>query len=331
MNASSYVPGTTGGNREEFIKDPLTLLEPEDTPFVSQLRKTSISTTYPEALGDRMRAARVTGSREGFSGPKGGNKATKRARFGVYPHRWFDTFSVTDVQQAITRKGGNAATDDEYGYAAAKCLREVKRDIEATACSHQECQGGSDDDMRTRGAFQWLEQSQTPSVPSDFLPDDTNATITGQAALTEALINQMLKSVKGVHGGSRSYSLFAGNDYVEDLDFLTKTGGDANERIHVNTPMGDHELQFILRAFETSFGRCLIYPTEFLRCDKVSTGDPDAALLLSMDLWEFGELEGLAEHADEEDAGGQSGYVKAIGALLCRSPRGNASIFNAAH
>jgi hypothetical protein len=327
-NTSSFVPGTTGGNREEFITDPLTLLEPEDTPFVSLINKPNISSTYPEALGDRMRAPTVSGSREGWSGDKGNNKALKRARFGVYPHRWHDEYGVSDVQEAVSKRGGNAATNDEYGDAAAKCLREVKRDIEAVLLSHQDCQAASAGAMRTRGAFKWLDSSQTPAVAPDFQPDDTNATLTGQATMTEALLNQMLKSMKSVHGGSRDYAMFAGNDYVEDIDWLTRTGA-SNERFRVTQDVTNHEVVVMVNVFQTSFGRLKVFPHEFLRCDQVSTGDTDALIICRLPLWEFGTLEDLAEHDNPEDAGGQSGYVKAIGALMCRSPRGNAYCYNA--
>ena len=74
MNATSYgLPGTTGGNRED-LRGPLTILEPEETPFISATKKgPAPKSTLVEHGADRLRKPRLTGTREGASGPKGGN------------------------------------------------------------------------------------------------------------------------------------------------------------------------------------------------------------------------------------------------------------------
>jgi hypothetical protein len=47
-----------------------------------------------------------------------------------------------------------------------------------------------------------------------------------------------------------------------------------------------------------------------------------------MQYWKMCFLERLHAADDPEDAGGQTGYVKAIGGLFCTMPRGNAFIYN---
>lgn len=332
MNANSYSsPGTTGGNKE-WLDTTLTILEPEECPFTSMVSKdNNAKGTFYETVADRLRAARTTGTREGSTGGGGGNKAVKRQRFGAYLHRFLDTFGVTDVQQAVSEKGGNAVSDDEYADAKAKAIREVKRDIEAAALSELDTQGGSDDEMQLRGAFKWLAATQTPQIPSDFLAPAAQR-LTGVAGLVETganSVNSVLKSL-ATQGGSGDYHMFAGNDYVEDIDLFTRMGdGSTQGRYQVTENGKAVTISMIVRVFQTSFGRVTVHPDQFIRIASDGTGDVDSCLIADMDHWHMTFLESLHAADNPEDAGGMSGYVKAIGGLFCKMPRGSAFIYNA--
>lgn len=337
MNSSSYAPGIAGGNRED-LRGPLTILEPEQTPLVSLLPKGAApKALLVERMGDRLRSARVTGSREGASGAKGGNKAVKRQRFGVYPHRWHDTFGATDIQILLADHGGNATNSDEFAWAKAKTVREVKRDIEAAICSEQDCAGGSDDQMLTRGAFKWLGATQTPQVPSDFVvPAGARRTSIGTTLKEQDAaggsgnsVNDVLLSLKTVYGGPKEYQAITGNTFVQQVDLFTRVNESAtNIRYQVMENAEDYEIEMMVKVFRSSFGSVNVIPTEFNRVDTVATGDPTSMLFLNMELWELLFLDELHSGEDPEDAGGKSGFVKAVGALSCLSPRGNGFIRN---
>jgi hypothetical protein len=334
MNANSYQsPGTTGGNKE-WLDGTLTILEPEETPFTSLVNKaTDAKGTFHEVIADRLRAPRTSGTREGESGPKGGNKAQRRARFGSYLHRWHDTYSVTDVQEAITRAGGNAVIDDEYGAAKSKCVREMKRDMEATLLTAMETQGGTDDEMKTRGAFKWLTTTaQTPAVPADYRPPAAQV-VSGISELLESTINGVLKSLKSNYGGAREYMLLAGNDYVEDIDLFAvqdTAGGAASRYAYPVTVEGGAEktVSVMVKIFQTSFGRVAVHSSDFINVDASAVANAKSALILNRELWKLSFLEGLHAQDDWKDAGGEGGFCKAIGGLFCRMPRGNAAIYN---
>lgn len=333
MNANSYAsPGTTGGNKE-WLDGKLTILEPEETPMTALVPKNNnAKAVFHEVVGDRLRAPRKTGTREGESGTKGGNKASKRQRFGAYLHRWLDTFGVTDVQQAVSKQGGNAVTDDEYADAKMKCLREVKRDIEASICSNDDTSGATDDTMVGRGAFKWLAATQTPQIPDGFITPAAQR-LTGVATIIETganSLNSVLKSLKSQYGGTREYQIIAGNEYVEDIDLFTRTGdgGTTANRYRVEENGKSHDITMMVKVFASSFGRCVIHPSDFLQIDASGVGDPDSMLIINPDLWELDFLERLHSADDPSDAGGETGYVKAIGGIFCRMPRGNGFISN---
>lgn len=331
MNANTYdSPSTTGGNRE-WLEDELYILEPEEVPFFSMVSKPSdVMATYHEVVADRLRAARTSGTREGDSGPKGGNKATKRARFGSYLHRWFDTFGVTDVQQAISRKGGTAGVDNEYAWAKTKAIREVKRDIEATLLGSQETNGGDEDEMTTRGAFGWIKASgQSPTVPADYCPPAAQV-VSSVTALLESSVSGVLSSLSD-QGGSGLYEAFVGGTYMDDIDlFAVQYGGASGTKFTSPVTLSGgstKEWSAVVSVFQTSKGRVVFHNDKFINVNSAGTHNGDAMLIAQMDQWSCNFLEPLHAEDDESDAGGESGYVKAIGGLFCTMPRGNAVIY----
>lgn len=338
LGPTTYGVGSTGGNREEVLKNSLTTLEPTQTPFTSSLNKVSIATVFTEVGGDRLAAPVITGTREGDSGNKGGNTTLKRARFGTYPQRWLKSWSVGDVQQAVAKKGGNYFTKNEADDAYAKVALELKRDIEATLLCSREHQTSNTGEMLLRGAYQWLVSSgQSPAVPTDFMPtapaSSASECLVSQTHVTESVLSAVLKKLSDVDGGGGEYYMYAGSDYVEDMDFLmrTDTNGSAAAatRLNVNHADTDSAIQLIVKSFRTSFGVVHVVPTKWQRLNATSvaaTGDPKSALILNRDMWDFGILEDIHESYTWKDSGGEGGDLKAIGSLLCYSPRGNAFI-----
>src|SRR6266542_3649682 len=142
MEATTAIPGATGGNRE-WLRDDITVLEPEKTPYTSMVAKTNeAAAMLVETVSNRYRAPRTSGSREGTAGGKGNNKAVKRARFGNYMHRAQDEWAATREQVLISQRGGTAGVKNEADWQRAQTLAEFKRDIEAVNCSGNEAQNG---------------------------------------------------------------------------------------------------------------------------------------------------------------------------------------------
>lgn len=349
MNADSYAsPSYIGGNRED-LRDILTILEPEETPFTSAVTKgDGPNATFIEVLADTLRKPRTTGTREGQDAGKGNNKAAKRTRFGSYVHRVQDEFGVTDVQQAVSRRGGVAAVDNEYGNSKAKALREVKRDIEAICCSSVEMQGGSDADMQTRGLFTWIQSAAQASqpVPADFRPpgtvavgsfaaDTTGATVmsgvTGVDIMTEPAFVAMLRNLQKIHGGKQDFMMISGDSITQTIDNYTRvnTAATAN-RYQVQENASSHTITLSVTVFDSTFGRANVVPTQFNNlASSTGLGDAQVAYVLKMNLWQMLFLESLHAVDQDENAGGMSGYVKAMFALIGLNPKGNGKIFNA--
>lgn len=330
MNTTAYAPGIVGGRRED-LRNVLTILEPEETPFTSMVRKgPAPKSTFIETLGDNLKKPTNKGSKEGTDSKRGGNKATSRQRFGTYIHRWMDDYGVSDVQQIISERGGQAAVDDEYGFAKAKTLREGKRSIEATNLGNQDHNGGDDVEMTTRGAMQWCNPSAQASnpVPSLFrtLPGAVISGVGNPAAFTEDQLNNALISLKGVYGGKRTYQIIGGNQVVNNIDHFSRTDTGGNTRYKVNEMADEHEITMMVSVFDSSFGRAEVQTSDFINIDTSGNPDPNSGLILNIELWHMDLFDALHAMDLPDLGGGPSGYAKVMWALLCDSPRGNGKI-----
>lgn len=341
MQANSYSsPGKLGGNIED-VRGILTTLEPETTPFLSSIRKVAkAKAAYVEVGVDTLDKPKRKGTREGTASNRGGNKAKDRARIGAYCQRWVREFSVSDVQQIITERGGNAFTDDELGDSEAKAWSEHKRDIEATLLSDQDHSGGSDGEMECRGFFMWTGGG----LPTNNLPGSCPAIyqtpaamrLTGVAALTESGANSIaawLQAARSATGRSKKYVGLCGLDYAANVD-ATFTGVDAGvaSRKFLTTDMGDkHEIDMTVRSFKTSMGQIDFMASDFA----LLTSDGDATSVTTKniaiydpELWLFDQLFPSAIDEENEDGGGNDGRIKCIGSLLTLTPKGSGFIRN---
>lgn len=352
MQATTAIPGTTGGNRED-LRDDITMLEPQKTPYTSTVTKTSeASAMLSEVLGDRMRAPRTNGTREGTAGGKGGNKATRRARFGVYTHRQQDEWGVTLEQQIISKRGGTAGVSNEADYQRSKTMSEFKRDLEAVNMSNNDGQDGAggDADMKTRGVMKWLTAAGTaltPEIPNDFRvpggtasgesPDLNGSTScvfihgnTTPQLFTEDQLLKLCKNVSLTHGGKESFDLIGGVNVVETIDHFERIISSSTVTPYTVSHFGgERSIEMMVNVYECSFGKINVIGSQFVQCDSTGTGDPNAAALLKMDLWYIDSLQDLEEVETYKNAGGEGGTYLTLWQNVCLSPRGNGKLIAA--
>lgn len=320
-SANTYAsPSTAGGNRED-LRDVLTILEPEATPVTSMLRKgPAPKATLTEVLADSLRAARNTGTPEGLDVNSFSNKAVKRARFGNYIHILEDSYAVTDVEMLVAVAG----TSDLYGEAKAKCLREMKRDMESIICGDQEMvQGSGTTGWVTRGLGKWIQSTAqaTNPVPADFLTPAANIGAFG-SAITEAQFNAILQSLFTVYGQKKTYEVPAGVDFINTVDNFTRVQpSSTNQRYNIFEYATARAITLQVRVFDSSFGICNLIPDQFLRISG-GVGSTTTAFFLNMELLEAQFMESLHSVDLPDYGGGPRGYCKAILSLCCKNPRG---------
>ena len=351
MQGSTVNPGTPGGLRED-LRDDITILEPQETPFTSSVRKTGeAKNMLIETMSHKWRTPKLGGAKEGQNAGKGNNKAAARKRFGIYMGKIQDEWGVTKEQEKIAQRGGQAGVTSELDTSESQTISEMKRDMEAINCSNMECQDGEGGakEMKTRGAFKWLSESTvtlSPTVPPEFRPvagdPATTASVIfvhGQSVaplFNEKQLNAIGKNLSILYGMKKRFSCFAGANVVDTVDQISRIVHGANiaNPEYYTVPSfnsGTKTISLQVDVYESSFFRLDVIPDNFLNMtDGDETGDPNAALILNMPLWYLDTLFALEVTERWKNAAGEGGAAIAEWANVCQSPRGNAKIVKTA-
>jgi hypothetical protein len=338
--ANSYAsPSTAGGNRE-YLRDVLTILEPEGAPVTSMIKKgPEMEGTFAEVLADNMRPAQTTGRPEGQDAGINSNEATNRQRFGNYFHILREDFGSTNVQQAVQVAG----VTNEYDYQKAKALSQLKRDMEAVICGSQDMQQGSGTKAwQTRGLWSWASSSaqSTNPVPTNFLPPAaqnlTGITVSnGIASLTENQLLAVLQSMFTIYGKKVTFQMIADVSIQAAVDNFTRIQASSTATRYTIMEDGaedGQQINFTVTSFNTSFGLVHLMPSMFVNIVTSGAGSglstQPSSLILNMALLEMQFVKGQKLHTADLplNAGGQNGYAQVMFASCCKNPKGLARI-----
>jgi hypothetical protein len=315
--ATSY---NVSGNRED-LTDFLTRLDPEETPVLSSLNKSSRpSGVYQEWQMDSLDNPSFDGVVEGADVANFDNKGANRARTGNYIQKFRRSWAVSDIQEAIDTAG----VSSEVAASKAKCMAEMKRDIESAICSDNEMQ--TDDGTvgyKLRGLGKWIQ-----AVPSAYLTPTGSINTTATSSLEEvAHFNAVLQSFYETHGSKKSLKLFAGPSLKKSISGYTRSTGSSGTTKTYQVTQGakEHRIDFHVEVYDGDFGIVTIIPTLFN--GRVSGGGLTDQVrargyLLADDLVSLGYLKGMSGKELDDEGGGRRGYVDAIVTLMVKNPKG---------
>lgn len=188
---SSY---DAAGNRED-LSDLISLIDPTDTPFQSNIGRAPAENTYFEWQTQALASAAQNHQIEGddFGNTFGSTTAT--ARIGNYTSISRTSFIVSGTQQAV-RHAGRA---DEVGFQMALKAKEIKRDVETNLTANNAAVAGNDTTAReTGGLGAWLKTNastgNTNSVDPVWTSAPTGARSDGTTrAFTETILKAVMK------------------------------------------------------------------------------------------------------------------------------------------
>lgn len=332
-------PGTI--NRQDW-RDDITLLEPQQTPFTSLVDKTDqASAMLVETFGDRLEPRRTAGQREGAPDGQGGNQLANIGRFGAYQHFSQRKWGVTHHQKLIAQRGGLAGVSNAAERSRTRSELELKLDVEAVNCSNLETQdgGGGTAAMQTRGAFRWLDPTGalTPTVAASFRSTAASQLLHGNNSgmlFPEDSLYAQLKELSAIRGAKGNYKGIFGYNVVETMDKLSRiatTSVTANpataQSYTVRQGADEFTINLMVNIYNCSFGQLEVIPTVAnLWSDTTNSGDPNAGLVLDMELWYLDMLENINEASTSATATVECGTWQTTWVNICRSPRGNGRI-----
>jgi hypothetical protein len=326
---STTTLGSAAANRED-IKDILTILSPEDTPVLSMATKSAANSTFVETVVEDLADPSFAGVQEGTDASYS-DKAATRAKLGNYIQLFNRGWQVSNVQERVSVAG----IDNEIAHSETKCLKELKRDIEAAICSDDDrsAEDGSSSRYRLRGLGRWIADTAPTghaaiSAPSDIPTSyktptaNINATVTG--SLTESNLNAVLQSrYETVGAAADRLMLIAAPSLKRAItDFARSEGSTTSTPLTVNEEAGSRSLTLSISQYEGDFGIINIVPDLFLGRTSGAGGTLNSTrgYLLDPGLITVHTLK--AESATENDdlGGGRRGFVDFIGTISVGSP-----------
>lgn len=171
--ANTFATFSAVGNREE-LADAIYNISPEETPFVSAIRKGRASSVFPEWQTDNLAAASNNKVEQGNQASLTSTTPTKRV--GNRTQISEKVFGVTGTQEVVDKAGRKS----EVSYQSAKKMVELKRDVEFAAIQNTTAiAAASGVAPQARGLAGWLETNndlgtagQAPDVDDNTAPVD---------------------------------------------------------------------------------------------------------------------------------------------------------------
>lgn len=308
--------GSAISNRED-LSDILTILAPEETPLLSLCPKAKATSTFHEWTVDSLAAPSTAGINEGSDVTSFDDKFSDRARLGNYVQTFRRDYLVSNLQQAVTSVGpANVAQ------AEGKCMREIKRDIEATICSSNDrsVQNGADTPYALRGIGNWIQSAGPTDVPTAYRTP--GASIVASATPTETQFNDIVGSIFGVNGEVNNLTLIAGRTLKRVISQYTRAESAAVDRSYQVTQAADtKKITFSVNVYDTDFGLVNIINGNAACMPAATTG-----YFVNPKYLGFATLIPLGSTRLENQGGGERGYVDMTGTLICRHPGAHGKI-----
>lgn len=227
--------GAAVSNRED-LTDLLSMLSPQDTPFVSLCPKRSAKATNHEWSIDSLGAVDTSGVLESADVSSFDDKFANKLRIGNVVQGFRRSFGTSVVQDAVSSVKSN------FAQASVKAVRELKRDMEAAISSaNDKVVGSGSAKALLRGMFKYVSSSPGSDIPALYSPAAAQ-TISSPASniLTEALLNSALASMYNVSGTLNNVTMIADTAVRSDVADFIRTGGSTDSRQY-NIP--DHSTE----------------------------------------------------------------------------------------
>jgi hypothetical protein len=316
------------GIRED-LTDFLTILEPEETPKLSSFTKSVRPTqTYQEWQVDNLATPSFPGVLDGSDVTVFNNKAANRQRIGNYVQWWRQPWMVSRITEAVEIAG----VANEVANAKEKCMRELKRSVEATIGSDQDRQADNGTvPYLSRGLGTWISSSGPADVNAAFRTPANSVNTTATASLTEDLTNQVFQSQWEAVGNRRNLDMFVGPTLKRTISkFQRQEGTTTAKSYEVMQDATEHQIDLRVDMYESDFGSITVHLDAFngiitdatLASGFITTQSRVRGYCINPELVGFGYLIGMESVELPDQGGGKRGFVHCVGVLMCKNPKG---------
>ena len=317
-NPAAPGTGSAVSNRED-LTSLLTQLDPTSTPLTSLAPKRKAKATNHEWTVDGLAAVDgSSGLLEGADVSSFNDKFDNRARLSNRIQGFRRDYMVSTVQQAVSSVGVTS------GAAKVKCLREIKRDIEAAIGSANDKQTGSGTAVSLlRGLTDWIDSAGPSDVPTTYRTPAAQIITKSNADVTEADLNGALASMFNVSGNLQNVTCVADTKVRESISQFMRTGASNDTQRYTVSGTGK-TIQLSVDLFRSDFGDLRLANSN-PDCS-VDTTFHDRAHIVNTEHYGVASLIPRKQVELDDQGGGDRGYCEAWVTLECLDPRAHGKI-----
>lgn len=289
--------GSTGigkFNRED-LSDLIVNISPTETPFISNIGRTTANAVLHEWMNDSLASAtsnaQIEGDETSFA------TASSGTRLNNYTQILSKSVIVSGTQDAV-RKAGKGT---EIAYQVAKLTKEIARDLEYAALQNTQSTAGDGTTARTfKGVAGWVTSNVTDLGTGTVTITQANVNVAAQAAWTD---------------GGKPDMIICGGFIKRQISSWT-TG------VVKNLDARDKRLVFAVDVYETDFGVMKVMPDHF--------ADTADTWLIQTDLWKLAYLRPLKVEDRAKTGDATKKWLGCEVTLQCGAEDGNAGVIDSA-
>jgi len=341
-------PNLSGRGKREDLADMIALVDARDTPFISMSRKGSKpGNMYFRWQADQNPQPVVGGTIDGTDVSSYSNYVVGyRKELANYAQIFRRTVRVSKLAQDLADVAG---VRDSLSDNVAKAIVGLKRDMEVTFTSDQLGQldtGAGGVPYLTAGAQSWIGGNDIgtglnigagTTSPSFITPANSIVSGSNASALTDTVVQGVLKSIFDQTGQYKSFDCIVGTDLKRAFTGLLGTTALTTTSTSGVTGAGATKIQTFQRdaaadtyiqsmdVFQGDFGTVRLHPTTFIGTISGSSYTQKTAygLVLDMNLIETRYGGNVAQVTALPDyGGGPARLIEAVAGLVVGNPLG---------
>lgn len=300
MSTTSKIAVLASTAIREELSNTITMIDPTETPFISNISKGKTNSYKTEWLTDSLASATTNQKASGAAASTDEIGAGARlVNYITISAKWFD---ITDVLEATNTAGDMG----KISYQTAKKLKELARDMEYTLIN--EATGSSTDTFKSYGLKYWQSGSSTNYYGFGNVEATSNLQ-------TEDIFTDRQQAVWD-QGGKVDMVLATSKQKKR----ISKFNG-AN-RLTVNTEMSNKKISAIVDFIENDFGTARIYLERHIAVDDTYY---DWQFFLQKELWKLMTLIPVKVEKLARTGLSQVVQISTAYTLRCGTEKGNAS------
>lgn len=279
---NTFISNSAVGNRES-LHNIITVLNKDETPFISTIGSGDADATYEEWQLDALGNADTNNSNlEGDDTTAAA--ITPTVRVGNRTQILKKPFTISNTQEAVKKAG----RDSEISYQTALAGRRAKMDLEAIICQNQASVAQSGAVTRKLGGFEsWLTSNVSRGAggaSGGFSAGNTVAATDGtQRASTEALLKTVIRAA-WTAGGKPSILLMGATQKQAFSAFTGIATQYQEPKGKAATVIG------AVDRYVSDFGTFNAMASRFVRGREIEVVDPSLWRLLWLRKWKKEEL-----------------------------------------